>query len=35
MSVKAWGGDKPLYRVDDEKAEANVRVEIEVVHNEN
>lgn len=31
MSTKAWGGKKPLYNVDDEKAEANVRVEIEVV----
>lgn len=31
MSVKAWGGKKPLYPVDDAKAEANVRVEIEVV----
>jgi outer membrane protein OmpA-like peptidoglycan-associated protein len=31
MSIKAWGGKKPLYEVDDEKAEANVRVEIEVV----
>jgi len=31
MSIKAWGGKKPLYKVDDEKAEANVRVEIEVV----
>ncbi len=31
MSIKAWGGKKPLYAVDDEKAEANVRVEIEVV----
>ena len=33
MAVKAWGGKKPLYEVDDEKAEANVRVEIEVLHN--
>lgn len=32
MSIKAWGGKKPLYQVDDEKAEANVRVEIEVVN---
>jgi outer membrane protein OmpA-like peptidoglycan-associated protein len=31
MSIKAWGGKKPLYEVDDEKAEANVRVEIEVL----
>jgi outer membrane protein OmpA-like peptidoglycan-associated protein len=31
MSTKAWGGKKPLYNVDDAKAEANVRVEIEVV----
>lgn len=31
MSVKAWGGKKPLYAVDSEQAEANVRVEIEVV----
>lgn len=31
MTVKAWGGKKPLYPVDDIKAEANVRVEIEVV----
>lgn len=30
MSIKAWGGKKPLFKVDDEKAEANVRVEIEV-----
>lgn len=33
MIVKAWGGKKPLYKVDDDKAEANVRVEIEVVDN--
>jgi len=33
MAVKAWGGKKPLYKVDDDKAEANVRVEIEVVNN--
>lgn len=33
MSIKAWGGKKPLYQVDDEKAEANVRVEIEVLNN--
>lgn len=32
MSVKAWGGKKPLYKVDDIKAEANVRVEIEVLN---
>jgi outer membrane protein OmpA-like peptidoglycan-associated protein len=32
MSIKAWGGKKPLYEVDDDKAEANVRVEIEVLH---
>lgn len=31
MSIKAWGGKKPLFEVDDAKAEANVRVEIEVV----
>ncbi len=31
MEVKAWGGKKPLYKVDDIKAEANVRVEIEVL----
>lgn len=31
MKIKAWGGKKPLYKVDDEKAEANVRVEIEVL----
>lgn len=30
MSIKAWGGKKPLFKVDDAKAEANVRVEIEV-----
>jgi len=34
MAIKAWGGKKPLYDVDSEKAEANVRVEIEVVRNE-
>ncbi len=34
MSVKAWGGKKPLYPVDDIKAEANVRVEIEVLRHE-
>jgi outer membrane protein OmpA-like peptidoglycan-associated protein len=33
MSIKAWGGKKPLFEVDDAKAEANVRVEIEVLHN--
>lgn len=32
MSIKAWGGKKPLFDVDHEKAEANVRVEIEVVN---
>lgn len=32
MSIKAWGGKKPLFQVDDEKAEANVRVEIEVLN---
>ena len=32
MSIKAWGGKKPLFEVDDEKAEANVRVEIEVLN---
>jgi outer membrane protein OmpA-like peptidoglycan-associated protein len=31
MSVKAWGGKKPLYKVDDDRALANVRVEIEVM----
>ncbi|NOT75854.1 MAG: OmpA family protein [Cyclobacteriaceae bacterium] len=31
MTVKAWGGKKALFKVDDEKAEANVRVEIEIV----
>ena len=31
MSIKAWGGKKPLYDVDDAKAVANVRVEIEVL----
>ncbi len=31
MTTKAWGGKKPLYKVDDDKAEANVRVEIEIV----
>ncbi|CAN5299654.1 hypothetical protein BH09BAC3_BH09BAC3_18790 [soil metagenome] len=35
MTVKAWGGKKPLYKVDDDKAEANVRVEIEVINNKN
>lgn len=34
MSIKAWGGKKPLYAVDDEKAEANVRVEVEVLKKE-
>jgi outer membrane protein OmpA-like peptidoglycan-associated protein len=33
ISIKAWGGKKPLFNVDDDKAEANVRVEIEVVKN--
>ncbi len=33
MSIKAWGGKKGLFSVDDDKAEANVRVEIEVVKN--
>jgi outer membrane protein OmpA-like peptidoglycan-associated protein len=31
MSVKAWGGKKPLYGKDHAQASANVRVEIEVV----
>ena len=30
MGIKAWGGKKPIYKVDDDRAEANVRVEIEV-----
>lgn len=34
MKIKAWGGKKPLYQVDDVKAEANVRVEVEVLHPE-
>lgn len=34
MSIKAWGGKKPLFAVDDDKAEANVRVEIEVLSNQ-
>ncbi|MBY0433772.1 MAG: OmpA family protein [Cyclobacteriaceae bacterium] len=34
MTIKAWGGKKPLFKIDDEKAEANVRVEIEVVKQE-
>jgi len=33
MTVKAWGGKKGLFQVDDDRAEANVRVEIEVVKN--
>jgi outer membrane protein OmpA-like peptidoglycan-associated protein len=33
MTVKAWGGKKGLFPVDDDRAEANVRVEIEVVKN--
>ncbi len=33
MTIKAWGGKKPLYKFDDAKAEANVRVEIEVIKN--
>jgi outer membrane protein OmpA-like peptidoglycan-associated protein len=33
MSIKAWGGKKSLYKVDDDKAEANVRVEIEIIKN--
>ena len=32
MSIKAWGGKKPLYSIDSDKAEANVRVEIEVLN---
>jgi len=31
MSIKAWGGKKPLYEVDHENAEANVRVDVEVL----
>ena len=31
MSIRAEGGNKPIYNIDDEKAEANVRVEIEVL----
>ncbi|MEJ0056516.1 MAG: OmpA family protein [Bacteroidota bacterium] len=33
MTVKAWGGKKPLFSVDDDKAEANVRVEVEIIRN--
>jgi len=32
MTIKAWGGKKPLFQVDDDRAEANVRVEIEVLN---
>lgn len=32
MTIKAWGGKKPLYKVDDPKAEANVRVDVEAVN---
>lgn len=31
MEIKAWGGKKPLYDINADKAEANVRVEIEVL----
>ena len=34
MSVKAWGGKKPLVNEDSDKAETNVRVEIEVVQSQ-
>jgi outer membrane protein OmpA-like peptidoglycan-associated protein len=31
IEIKAWGGDKPLYEILSEQAEANVRVEIEII----
>ncbi|HRI78463.1 MAG TPA: OmpA family protein [Cyclobacteriaceae bacterium] len=31
MTIKAEGGKKPIFDIDDDKAEANVRVEIEVL----
>jgi len=31
VEIKAWGGDKPLYDKLSEQAEANVRVEIEII----
>ncbi|MBK7653207.1 MAG: OmpA family protein [Flammeovirgaceae bacterium] len=33
MEVKAWGGKKPIYEVDHPAAQANVRVEIEILEN--
>ena len=34
MDIKAEGGAKPIYDIKDERAEANVRVEIEVLKSE-
>lgn len=31
IEIKAWGGDKPLYDILSDQAEANVRVEIEII----
>jgi len=31
--VKAWGGKQPIYEVDHQAAQANVRVEIEILDN--
>lgn len=31
--VKAWGGKRPIYEVDHQSAQANVRVEIEILDN--
>jgi outer membrane protein OmpA-like peptidoglycan-associated protein len=33
LAIKAEGGRKPIYNVDDDRAVANVRVEIEIVKN--
>jgi outer membrane protein OmpA-like peptidoglycan-associated protein len=33
MEVKAWGGKQPIYDVDHAAAQANVRVEIEILEN--
>jgi outer membrane protein OmpA-like peptidoglycan-associated protein len=33
MEVRAWGGKQPIYEVDHSAAQANVRVEIEILEN--
>lgn len=33
MTIKAWGGKRPLYDKENSQAQANVRVEVEIIEN--